>query len=149
MHLLPRHRIDSPYPHRLRSISFNTALLAAIAFAGMAVSDGGAIGQALHNSGPPRPNMRSDSQDETRSPRLQEDTPAIDVSAFNQERKKELAKDSERLLALTAALKTELDGDPSKIQSEDVAQKIKEIEKLAHRVKEKMLADPTPSTLSH
>jgi DNA-binding transcriptional regulator GbsR (MarR family) len=94
--------------------------------------------------------MSSRPQDiEDRSPRLQQAPPTIDLSAFNQARKNEIAKDSEKLLALTAALKAELDSDSSKAQSEDVAQKIKEIEKLAHKVKERMLADPTPSQLLH
>ena len=139
------------YPYLLRRIPLKTVLLAAIAFLGMAISDRIAGSQTPpRNSGPPQRATSSDSREgEADSPMLREHSLGINLNAFNQERRKEIAKDSEKLLALTTALKSELDMDPNRARSDDVVRKVKEIEKLAHQVKTKMLADPTPSPLLH
>ncbi|HKD59229.1 MAG TPA: hypothetical protein VKB47_02150 [Terracidiphilus sp.] len=144
MQLSSRRRLGSPHPSLLGRISFNSALQAAIAFTGMAISGVGFGGQVPpHSRGP---SVSSDSRD-TESRELHGRPSGLNLNAFNQERTNAIAKDSEKLLALTEALKSELDRDPNKAQSDDVIRKVKEIEKLAHKVKERMLADPTPSPL--
>ena len=110
----------------------------------MAISGVGFGGQLpQHHRGP---SVSSDSRD-TEPRELHARPSGLNLNAFNQERTNAIAKDSEKLLALTEALKSELDRDPNKAQSDDVIRKVKEIEKLAHKVKERMLADPTPSPL--
>ena len=144
MQLLSRRRLGSPHPGLLRRISFNSALQGAVVFAGMAISGVGFGGQLpQHHRGP---SVSSDSRD-TEPRELHARPSGLNLNAFNQERTNAIAKDSEKLLALTEALKSELDRDPNKAQSDDVIRKVKEIEKLAHKVKERMLADPTPSPL--
>jgi hypothetical protein len=138
-------QFSSTYRNLLRTISFNTTLLAAVVLSGMATSGVGVGGQVPpHNRGP---SVSSDSRDTETRFGPHGHLPAINLNAFNQERTEAIAKDSEKLLALTKSLKSELDQDPGKAQSEDVIRKVKEIEKLAHKVKQRMLADPTPSPL--
>jgi hypothetical protein len=56
----------------------------------------------------------------------------------NNERKKQIAEDSQRLLKLAADLKTEVDKTSKDALSLNVIRKADEIEKLAHSVKEEM-----------
>jgi len=58
--------------------------------------------------------------------------------AANAARKKQLAEDSEKLLALAVALKAEVDKTNKDTLSLSVIRKADAIEKLAHNVKEKM-----------
>lgn len=58
--------------------------------------------------------------------------------AANEERKKQLSDDSEKLLTLAMALKAEVDKTNKDMLSLNVIRKADEIEKLAHVVKEKM-----------
>jgi hypothetical protein len=145
--LPPRPLVRHCYLH-LRKASIHEALLAMLVLACLVVSGRSAGLQGQPEIGapaPPGPKPSAESEQmEVRRPGSA-DRPAINLNAFNQDRKKAIAKDSEKLLGLTAALKAELESDPGKIQSDDVAQKIKEIEKLAHKVKDRMLEDPTPS----
>jgi hypothetical protein len=154
MQLLPRRalpnvRSDSPSARLPSKVSIKSALLSAVAFAGVVTCHSVGLQGPLPDSiGASSLDAASDSQQiAATSPGFHEHAGRIDLNAFNQERKKAIAKDSGKLLALTEALKIELDSDPSKIQSDDVAQKVKEIEKLAHKVKDRMLEDPTPSRL--
>ena len=61
-----------------------------------------------------------------------------DFVAANQERKKQIADDSAKLLKLATELKTEVDKTTKDTLSLGVIRKADEIEKLAHNVKEKM-----------
>jgi len=65
----------------------------------------------------------------------------INVDAFNAKRKLDIAKDSRKLLSLAIAVKSELDQAPHSL-SADTVKKLKQIEKLAHAVKEKMSLNP-------
>lgn len=58
--------------------------------------------------------------------------------AANEERKKQIANDSAKLLKLATDLKTEVDKTNKDTLSLNVIRKAEEIEKLAHDVKEKM-----------
>lgn len=154
MELLPqpaslRPLVRSRYLHVLRRISVDAALIAAFAFACVAVS-GRSIGpqRPPDDIGASEPNPAAESQ-QIEAHRLgsREHAPGLDLNLFNQNRRKAIANDSEKLLALTAALKTELESDPSNVKSVDVVRKVNEIEKLAHKVKGRMLEDPTPSRL--
>jgi hypothetical protein len=66
----------------------------------------------------------------------------INVDGFNRQRENDIAKDSEKLLSLAIALKIELDRSPGDRLSADAIAKVKEIEKLAKDVKEKMGLTP-------
>lgn len=59
-------------------------------------------------------------------------------AAANAERKKQIADDSAKLLKLAADLKAEVDKTNKEMLSLNVIRKANEIERLAHRVKEKM-----------
>jgi len=149
---LPRLRACPSCVHLIPKFSANAALLAAVALAGIVVTgrSAGLQGPSPDNGEAPSLNPAADSaQIEAHSPGFHTPVGRIDLNAFNRDRKKAIAKDSEKLLGLTEALKTELDSDPGFIESRDFAQKVKEIEKLAHKVKNKMLEDPTPSRLLH
>lgn len=61
-----------------------------------------------------------------------------DLSAANEERKRQLAEDSANLLKLATELKTEVDKTSKDTLSLAVIRKADAIEKLAHNVKEKM-----------
>jgi hypothetical protein len=54
------------------------------------------------------------------------------------ERQKKLVEDTDRLLALTTALKEQVDDSNKNILSLDMVKKAEEIEKLAHSVKERI-----------
>jgi hypothetical protein len=56
----------------------------------------------------------------------------------NEDRQKRLVADTERLLALAADLKAQVDQSAADSLSEDGMKKVEEIEKLAHSVKERM-----------
>ena len=56
----------------------------------------------------------------------------------NVERQKKLQADTDKLLALATALKTDMDKSTKDTLSLDVVRKADEIEKLAHSVKERM-----------
>jgi hypothetical protein len=60
------------------------------------------------------------------------------VEAANQERKRQIADDSAKLLKLATDLKAEVDKTSKDTLSMGVIRKAEEIEKLAHSVKEKM-----------
>ena len=54
------------------------------------------------------------------------------------ERQKKLVEDTDKLLALTTALKEQVDESNKNILSLDMVKKAEEIEKLAHSVKERI-----------
>lgn len=60
------------------------------------------------------------------------------VNALNEARRKELAADSAKILALAEELKADMDKTSKDMLSLSVIRKADEIEKLAHNVKEKM-----------
>jgi hypothetical protein len=72
------------------------------------------------------------------------DDPGVKVNAeaFNRLREKQIAEDSSKLLSLAIEVKTELAQTPGDSLPPDAVRKIKEIEKLAHTVKQKMQIDP-------
>lgn len=60
---------------------------------------------------------------------------------LNEERQRQLVKDTDKLLALATELKNEVDKTDKNVLSIEVVKKATEIEKLAKSVKEKMKAD--------
>ncbi len=68
----------------------------------------------------------------------QQQAKPADYATANQERKKQIADDSAKLLKLAAELKTAVDKTTKDTLSLDVIRKADEIERLAHSVKEKM-----------
>lgn len=66
----------------------------------------------------------------------------INSDAFNRVREKQIVEDSQKLLSLAIAVKSELAQTPGDSLPPDTVRKINEIEKLAHKVKEKMQIDP-------
>jgi hypothetical protein len=62
----------------------------------------------------------------------------VNVEAYNKKREKDIADASRKLLSLAISLKSDLDHNPGSGLSPDVIKKAKEIEKLAHDVKETM-----------
>ena len=62
----------------------------------------------------------------------------INIEAYNKKREKDIAAASRKLLSLAIALKTAVEHDPDSKMSPDTIKKAKEIEKLAHDVKENM-----------
>ncbi|HEY1575511.1 MAG TPA: hypothetical protein VGF82_00360 [Terracidiphilus sp.] len=62
----------------------------------------------------------------------------VNVEAYNRKRKKDIAADSKKLLSLAIELRSEVNDDAGSMVSPDAAKKVKEIEKLARRVKESM-----------
>jgi hypothetical protein len=62
----------------------------------------------------------------------------IDIEAYNKKREKDIADASSKLLSLAIALKSDLDQDSSSEPSPSAVSKAKQIEKLAHDVKEAM-----------
>lgn len=62
----------------------------------------------------------------------------INVEAFNKKREKDIADDSRKLLSLAIELKTEVNSESGSTLSPDAVKKLKEIEKLARRVKQTM-----------
>lgn len=68
-----------------------------------------------------------------------EDTPIkINIEAYNKKRERDIAEDSGKLLSLAIELKTELNSESGSELSPDAVRKVKEIEKLAHKVKQTM-----------
>jgi hypothetical protein len=65
----------------------------------------------------------------------------INVEAYNRRREKQIADASRKLLLLAISLKSELEDTPASGLSLDAIKKAKEIEKLAHDVKEMMRID--------
>lgn len=59
----------------------------------------------------------------------------------NEQRQKELKRDTEKLLQLSTELKEYVDKSNENVLSLDVVKKADEIEKLAHSVKQKMKGD--------
>jgi hypothetical protein len=57
---------------------------------------------------------------------------------FMQERQKRLVADTDKLLALSTALKEQVDESDKNVLSLDMVKKAEEIEKLAHSVKERI-----------
>jgi hypothetical protein len=68
----------------------------------------------------------------------QQQTKQSDFAAANEERKKQIADDTAKLLKLATELKTEVDKTSKDTLSLGVIRKADEIERLAHSVKEKM-----------
>ena len=66
----------------------------------------------------------------------------IDNEAFNKHREQQIAEDSRKLLSLAIEVRAELAQTPGDSLPLDTVRKIKEIEKLARSVKEKMQIDP-------
>lgn len=62
----------------------------------------------------------------------------INIEAYNKKREREIAEDSGKLLSLAMELKTEVNSESGSKLSPDAVRKVKEIEKLAHRVKQTM-----------
>ena len=60
------------------------------------------------------------------------------VKKANQARHADLKRDTDKLLQLATELKNSVDKSNENVLSIDVLKKAEEIEKLAHRVKEKM-----------
>lgn len=61
----------------------------------------------------------------------------VNVEAYNRKREKDIAADSKKLLSLAIELRSEVN-DAGSTVSPDAAKKAKEIERLAHKVKESM-----------
>jgi hypothetical protein len=62
----------------------------------------------------------------------------VNVEAYNKKREKDIADASRKLLSLAISLKSDLEHDSGSGLSPDAIRKAKEIEKLAHDVKETM-----------
>jgi hypothetical protein len=62
----------------------------------------------------------------------------INIEAYNKKREKDIADASRKLLSLAIALKSDLDHDSSSEPSPNAMSKAKQIEKLAHDLKETM-----------
>ena len=62
----------------------------------------------------------------------------VNVEAFNKKREKDIAEASRKLLLLAISLKADLERSPGSEASPEAMRKAKEIEKLAHDVKESM-----------
>ena len=62
----------------------------------------------------------------------------INIEAYNKKREKDIADASKKLLSLAIALKSDLDQDPDSGPSPSAMSKARQIEKLAHDVKETM-----------
>ena len=62
----------------------------------------------------------------------------VNIEAYNKKREKDIAAASRKLLSLAIALKTAVEHDSDSKMSPDTIKKAKEIEKLAHDVKENM-----------
>lgn len=65
------------------------------------------------------------------------------AEAFNRSRNRSIHDETQKLLKLAIALRSELNRTSGKALNKDAAQKAKEIEKLAHKVKETMRWNPT------
>jgi hypothetical protein len=97
------------------------------------VSGGPKVAQQTEPQLPPPlgPPTRPRDEDEIKREREQE-------KARNKERQQSLQKDTEKLLQLATELKESVDKSNENTLSLDVIRKAEEVEKLAHRVKEKM-----------
>ena len=62
----------------------------------------------------------------------------LNIEAYNRKREKDIADASRKLLSLAISLKSDLEDTPGSGLSPDAIKKAKEIEKLAHDVKEMM-----------
>jgi len=62
----------------------------------------------------------------------------INIEAYNKKREKDIADASRKLLSLAIALKTDLERSPDAAPSPNAVRTAREIEKLAHDVKENM-----------
>jgi hypothetical protein len=62
----------------------------------------------------------------------------LNIEAYNRKREKDIADASRKLLSLAISLKSDLEDTPGSGLSPDAIRKAKEIEKLAHDVKEMM-----------
>ena len=62
----------------------------------------------------------------------------LNIEAYNRKREKDIADASRKLLSLAISLKSDLEDAPGSGLSPDAIKKAKEIEKLAHDVKEMM-----------
>lgn len=62
----------------------------------------------------------------------------VNIEAYNKKREKDIADASGKLLTLAIALRAEIERDSASGTSPNTARKVKEIEKLAHDVKEMM-----------
>jgi hypothetical protein len=62
----------------------------------------------------------------------------VNVEAYNKKREKDIAEASRKLLSLAISLKADLERNPGSGASPEAMRKAKEIEKLAHDVKETM-----------
>jgi hypothetical protein len=82
---------------------------------------------------PPLPGQRPNPEDEERT-RMDREM----VKKANQARHADLKRDTDKLLQLATELKNSVDKSNENVLSIDVLKKAEEIEKLAHRVKEKM-----------
>jgi len=62
----------------------------------------------------------------------------LNIEAYNKKREKDIADDSRKLLSLAIALNADLERSSGSALSSDAINKAKQIEKLAHDVKENM-----------
>ena len=62
----------------------------------------------------------------------------LNIEAYNKKREKDIADDSRKLLSLAIALNADLERSSGSALSSDTINKAKQIEKLAHDVKENM-----------
>jgi len=85
---------------------------------------------------PPLPSRMPDANDQMRM--REERTKTQNFEAANNERKRQIAEDSAKLLKLATELKAEVDKTTKDMLSLTVIRKADEIERLAHNVKDKM-----------
>lgn len=86
----------------------------------------------------PEANRLPDANQQMVMKEQQQESKQADYAAANQERKKQIADDSAKLLKLATELKTAVDKSNKDTLSLEVIRKADEIERLAHTVKEKM-----------
>lgn len=67
---------------------------------------------------------------------------AFNVDGFNIQRKRDIARQTRKLLSLAMALKTELEQSPGSSPSPGEMKKVRQIEKLARKVKQTMSMSP-------
>jgi len=85
---------------------------------------------------PPLPSRMPGANDQMRM--REERTKTQNFEAANNERKRQIAEDSAKLLKLATELKAEVDKTTKDMLSLTVIRKADEIERLAHNVKDKM-----------
>ena len=93
-------------------------------------------GKPIRDEMPPLPSRMPGANDQMRM--REERTKTQNFEAANNERKRQIAEDSAKLLKLATELKAEVDKTTKDMLSLTVIRKADEIERLAHNVKDKM-----------